>query len=115
MDRALWAFCRVARLSVQVGLQHHRKQRQDAWWRTLSTSSGRSQWCRFSPPTRHATTCRHIGELTGREAAPNRVFTGQRRVTRPSQNVVARPLILSRIPPAKQKKFPRTLHHVCSS
>jgi len=33
VDRALWAFCRVARLSVLVALQHDRKQRQDASWR----------------------------------------------------------------------------------
>ncbi len=51
-EEAALAHCRVARLSVQA-LQHHRKQRQDAWWRRqplglAAASSGRSQRCRFS-------------------------------------------------------------------
>jgi hypothetical protein len=34
----------------------------------------------------------------------------EERVARSSQNLVARPGILSKIPPANQMKFPRTLH-----
>ena len=43
------------------------------------------------------------------EAIPKRFFTGSQRIKRRRQNVVARALILGRIPPANQMKFPRTL------
>ena len=114
MDRALWAFC-----AELLGCQCRHFSTTGSNDKMPGGAGSHFVWPKPAvpglPPIRHATARRHIGELAGREAARTRVFTRQRRVTRLGQNVVARPLILSRIPPANQMKFPRTLHHVCSS